>query len=121
MENGSSEKYTFRNLNLWRQLWISLLWLGNTALFSLTVYYLLTQKPSLSEKVTMIVIFSVMFLFVFWNHIAVVERKLTQLRWIALLHLIPFFNLVGMLITFSIIRVSKNEIQQANVLNDERF
>tara|TARA_B100000787_G_C15909185_1_gene171751 strand:- start:39 stop:404 length:366 start_codon:yes stop_codon:yes gene_type:complete len=121
MKNGSSEKYTFRSLNLWRQLWISFLWLGNTVQFSFTTYYLLTQKPPLSETVTMIVIFSVMFLFVFWNHIAVVERKLTQLKWIAFLHLIPFFNLVGMLIMFSIIRVTKNEIQQANVLNDERF
>ena len=121
MDNGSSEKYTFRSLNLWRQLWISWLWLGNTALFSFATYYLLTQKPPLSGTVTTIVIYSVMFLFVLWNHVAVVERKSTQLKWIALLHLIPFSNLVGMLITFSIIRVTQNEIQQANVLNDERF
>jgi len=115
MSESSRNNFTFKHLNFWRKIFLILLWLVNLPisllLISLSFYKLDTAPVALTALTALAILGIFNFLFVVWVHIAIVNRSLTQLKWIAFFMIIPFVNPLGLLIMLSIIRVTKIELQ----------
>ena len=109
---NNTDIFTYANLNIWRKLYLSLLWLG-VSLVSLGLITKFNIDESSVDPI-LILLVVIFILFTYWTHYAVTKRKITQIKWLAFLNLIPFANLIGLLIMLSILRVSKIEIESSN-------
>jgi hypothetical protein len=113
MSDKMESDFSYSNLNNWRKLYLSLMWFGSACLF-LGCIAKLVQNPD--QVPPIIIAFAlIIFALTYWTHIAVTKRKVAQLKWLAFLNLIPFANLIGVLILLSIIRVSKNEVESSSI------
>lgn len=102
-------EFTFGSLNLWRKFYLVLSW-GMASLFWMFTVWLYVTGEIEASAAGLIYLSAIILLLASWTCYAVARRKLSQLKWLAFLHFIPFGNLIGALIMLSIIRVTKNEL-----------
>ena len=110
---NNTDNFSYSNLNILRKIYLSLLWLG-VSLFSLGLVAKIIEDANSIEPV-LIIFVVILALFTYWTHYAVTKRKITQLKWLAFLNLIPFANIIGLLIMLSILRVSKIEVETSSI------
>ncbi|WP_426357536.1 hypothetical protein ACPUVO_13885 [Pseudocolwellia sp. HL-MZ19] len=115
--NVKEELYpTFSNLNFWRKLYLCLMWFF-TAFFFIGVVVNFTILAAGSGENLMAQVFLSFFLagFTYWNHTAIVKRKLKQITILTIINIVPFINIIGALIMLSIRRVTKKELEMYDV------
>lgn len=99
--------FTFSNLGIWRKLYL----ICNWVVLAITIYYLAVSNLINEEPFVVLLLLSAYCVGVIWLHMAVVGRKVTQLRWIAGLNLIPCLNPVSALVVWFIGSTSKQEVE----------
>lgn len=108
-----NDRFTFGNLNFVRKAYLIVLWLVNITISGLITYGLLTSGNDLTLNNVSILV--VIFIFTLWNHTAIVNRRLNQLKLLAFLNFIPFASLLNALICgtimLHIVQITKDEIQ----------
>lgn len=106
IDNKESERdFAFDNLGIWRKIYIIINWL---ALIVISVIFL--GHGELTPEILFLLFLG--WSFTIWLHMAIVGRKVIQLRWLAGLSLIPLLNPVGAIIIWLISSTSKDEIEQ---------
>jgi len=113
MNNTDTPNFSYSNLNIWRRLYLALLWFGISLLVLGSAMKAFQEPGSITVGVAILI--AALTLFAYWTHIAISKRNLFHLKIIAFLNLIPFANIIGLLIMLSIIRVTKNELETQNI------
>ena len=108
MSNNSNMTAKFKSLNFWRRAYLILLWSFTISIFVAMV--LSHYFGNSGIKSGHLILPTLLILLAAWTHYAIVNRKIIHLKLIAIVNLIPFFNIIGTLITLSIIRVTREEI-----------
>lgn len=103
--------YTFSNLNLWRKVYLIFVWVSAllTFLFFMWAIFLDSESPLAFGYITIPLGLS---LFALWKHYAIINRKLGQIYFLAIISFIPLMSLIGALIMLSIARVTKKELKE---------
>lgn len=112
IDNKESDKhFTFDNLGIWRKIYLILNWL---VLIVVSVIFLISVI-SLGSRGTIETFFLLFWGWplTIWLHMAIIGRKVIQLRWLAGLNLIPLLNPVGAIVIWLISSTSKDEIEKS--------
>jgi hypothetical protein len=98
--------FSFDNLGIWRKSYLLLNWI---ALLALSWIIVLTPgEPGPEAFIFLFVVWP----YTIWLHLAIVGRKVIQLRWLCGLTAIPLMNPVGAIIIWVIGSTSKQSKQQ---------
>jgi hypothetical protein len=106
--------FSFSTLNFWRKLWVVLVGIVNCGIgvVLLLAPYIASQPAPVLVKVVFF-LGGVLSLFVaWWTYYAVCHRRAGQLVAIAITNLLAT-NIIGALITLSIIRVTNIELRES--------
>jgi archaellum biogenesis protein FlaJ (TadC family) len=98
----------FSTLNIWRKIYLGLLWAATALITLLLVFVVLVNKD---HVVGIFSIILVGFLLVMssWTHWAVTRRDIDHITALAVINLFPCMNILGCLIMVSIRRVTVKE------------
>ena len=109
--DNSNMTTKFNSLNFWRRAYLILLWAFTMSIFAAMVFIHFFGNSGI--KSGHLVLAALLVLLTAWTHYAIVNRKIIHLKLIAMINLIPFFNIIGTLITLSIIKVTREEINSS--------
>lgn len=93
--------FTFDNLGIWRKSYLVLNWIALLALS-----WIIVLTPYAPGPEVLIFLF-VVWPYTIWLHMAIVGRKVIQLRWLCVFTVIPLMNPVGAIIIWVIGSTSK--------------
>ncbi len=102
---------TFSSLGIWRKLYLALNWLVIALFVFFAVVGILFDEESKQLFIPVLALLAFLVSYAFWTHTAIVNRRVTQLRVICFLQVIPFMNPVSALIFWAISSTSKSEKQ----------
>jgi hypothetical protein len=106
-----SSAFSFSTLNFWRKLWVVLVGIVNGGIgVALLLAPFIASEPPPASVQPVIFFVGVLSLFVaWWTYYAVSRRRVGHLVAIAITNLLAT-NIIGALITLSVIRVTKVEL-----------
>jgi len=111
--NITALELTFSSLGFWRKLYLIINWLANILIgFFFTVALLASEENDAASMLPLTLV-GLLVAYSFWTHSAIVNRRVTQLRVLCLVQVIPFMNPISALIFWAISSTSKTE-QQAS-------
>ncbi len=111
IQDNNSIELTFSSLGIWRKVYLVLNWLlvlliilvGNMGMF-FEVAEGKTAPP-------LYFLSAISLIYVIWAHTAIIGRRVTQLRVLCFIQIIPFLNPIGAIILWAISSTSKTEIK----------
>lgn len=113
----------YSNLNFWRKFYLVLMW-GLTSLMCLGFIVSLMFTPINpgtpgvgGQLIGLSIIVAIWGGLAYWQHTAIVNRKLTQLTVLTIISIFPFFNIIGAIILLAIRQVTKKEHQLYKVID----
>ena len=104
---------TFSSLGIWRKLYLGLNWLVIALFVFFAVVGVLLGEESEHLSIPVLLLMALLVGYAFWTHTAIVNRRVTQLRILCFVQVIPFMNPISALIFWAIGSTSKTE-QQAS-------
>ena len=113
LENFEPIELTFATLGIWRKIWLIFSWLIAALAFIGICVYIYSGGINGPEGFQPVMMLLLTIAYVLWVHSAIVGRKVTQLRWLFALQIIPFLNPITAIIFWFIGSTSKREIRNA--------
>jgi len=118
--DGSKSKLvmSFGTLNFWRKFYLCLVWLFALLAFVIIFVGLVAGSDNGVGAISVFQLLVVLLVPVMalWTHYAVVNRSSDQIVALAIINIIPFGNIIGCLITISIWRVTKKELEKYDLV-----
>jgi|GEM_PF-2137433 len=111
--NITALELTFSSLGFWRKLYLIINWLANILIGFFFTVGLLAGEENDAASMLPLTLVGLLVAYSFWTHSAIVNRRVTQLRVLCLVQVIPFMNPISALIFWAIGSTSKTE-QQAS-------
>ena len=111
--NITALELTFSSLGFWRKLYLIINWLANILIGLFFTVGLLAGEENDAASMLPLTLVGLLVAYSFWTHSAIVNRRVTQLRVLCLVQVIPFMNPISALIFWAIGSTSKTE-QQAS-------
>jgi hypothetical protein len=104
--NNPENTFNFSNLGIWRKIFLILRWIGLALMFFVLLFRVTFDVSGLIAGIILLFLI----LLVFWTHVAICKREVTNLYIIALLTL---FNPISALLVLWTAIVSKRENEAA--------
>ncbi len=102
---------TFSSLGIWRKLYLALNWLVVVLFVFFALVGVLFGEEGGQLSIPVFALAAALVAYAIWTHTAIVNRRVTQLRIICFLQVIPFMNPVSAIIFWAISSTSKTEQQ----------
>ena len=106
---------TFSSLGIWRKVFLVVIWLFLGLLVLSGIAVILTEEisPSGPSPIPTLILIALLIPYTIWIHVAIIRRKVTQLRIIFAFQIFPLMNPIGALIMWAIGTTSKKELETA--------
>lgn len=103
---------TFLSLGIWRKIYLILNWVSILLIVILMNIGMVVGQSADKAVTPLYMVSTVLIIFAVWAHSAIVGRRVTQLRVLCFIQIIPFMNPLGAIIFWAISSTSKTEIKE---------
>ncbi len=112
LENESIE-LTFSSLGIWRKVYLILNWISVLLIIILGNIGVFFGEPGNQTASPLYFLSTFLMIYAIWAHTAIIGRRVTQLRVLCFIQIIPFLNPISAIIFWAISSTSKAEIQES--------